>query len=385
MEGIKGIRLFSCSDWQAGSPLAKYIDKDLPVYTSNRKVDLYFDENKELISIDGGQWKKSTKTEESIVNPDWDKGPQAKGTVVQMGNIDELLKTKYEYIIAEAQRSLPMLSYDGYSFPFPKNLRGGCYYAAHFVAEKLPDILKNYNISYKEIKKIGIVDNPYNLAVTGQNGKEYTWSNHVAPLVILENGNKYVFDIYAQNNELLSIEEWVNYFSKTPYSQYTDITNIPNKKQYLNEAGMINDNQKIILEMKLEYLNVDGVIQGLKYEDAKRIFNIASSYMLKYHLLDKAEKIDDFVKNFSGTNLEQTLLNTFPKEDIAVFCGSVMEISRTPLMNALLKNDKELEIAANIFFWFSQFPFSKTGQNIYEANKNIITKSKYPALIRMTN
>jgi len=97
MKGLKGIRLFSCSDWKAGSYLAKYIDKDLPLYTSNKPVDLYLDANNNITAIDGGDWKKFSKTKEEDFSPTWDNKPNSsgKGRVMRMG-VDDIVHGIHE-------------------------------------------------------------------------------------------------------------------------------------------------------------------------------------------------------------------------------------------------------------------------------------------------
>jgi len=85
---LNGIRLLSCSDWEGGRLLSKYIDKDLPVYTSNKPVDLYLDADNNITAIDGGDWKKFSKTKEEDFSPTWDNKPNSsgKGNVMRMGN-----------------------------------------------------------------------------------------------------------------------------------------------------------------------------------------------------------------------------------------------------------------------------------------------------------
>jgi len=86
-DNITSIRLLSCSDWKSSKQLAKYIDQDLPITASNKPVDLYLDADNNITAIDGGDWKKFSKTKEEDFSPTWDNKPNSggKGSVIRMG------------------------------------------------------------------------------------------------------------------------------------------------------------------------------------------------------------------------------------------------------------------------------------------------------------
>jgi len=159
-------------------------------------------------------------------------------------------------------------------------------------------------------------------------------------------------DTYSPSKGLLTIYDWIKSISKNPPEDYTDISNLSDKSQYLKKnTGVYKqfiDNQKFIIEMDPDIKDAINAITGTRFGGD---MNEAAKYMLHYHLLDKAEEIDDFVIRTGGdiATLEKAVLDNFNRDDIVVFCGKGDKFLQTPLMEKLLENNPDLKIATDIY------------------------------------